>query len=107
VSALELQLKTPDGAALRRMLFAPQWTYILSVAGSDLVHHDQSIKHFLNSVQIEATAKLNPGPEPEPLGKLQNSPDVPADKPEKRPAHKAKRRPRRAPSVIYRLAALS
>jgi hypothetical protein len=82
--ALEFQLETPDGPALRRMIFARGWTYVLSVAGADLVRHEQSIKHFLNSLQIEEAADGRAGHSPEVAGKPRKGPDVPDANPGKR-----------------------
>jgi hypothetical protein len=75
--ALEFQLKTREGPGLRRMLFAPHWTYVLSVAGSDLLRHDQSIKHFLNSIQVAEPADASPEPQPETIGRPREMLELP------------------------------
>ena len=51
-AAVEFRLKTPTGEALRRIVFTRGQTCVLSIAGSDFVRHDQSIKHFLHSLQL-------------------------------------------------------
>jgi len=54
--AMEFRLQTGEGEAIRRFVFDDDGTYVLSVAGNCFAEHDQSIKHFLNSLELEEAA---------------------------------------------------
>jgi hypothetical protein len=62
-TAMEFRLTSADGEVVRRLVFAKDRVYALSIAAPSITRHDQSIQRFLNSLWIDCEAEETLVPE--------------------------------------------